>query len=133
MTAAQVLVEIVREHMMFRQSTNFVEVLIICRKSFKRTRKEKEKSRAVDVSDNRRTERMPRKCIICVSEDHMIAKFPKPAKDNEKRRNQVHLMKKVIVHATTAKITVTKRYMHLWHLCMAMTNVLVIVFVTVHN
>ena len=32
------------------------------------------------------------------------------------------LMKKVIVHATTAKIIVTIRYMHLWHECLAMTN-----------
>ena len=35
------------------------------------------------------------------------------------------LMKKVIVHATMAKITVTKIYMHLWHACLVMTNVLV--------
>ena len=31
-------------------------------------------------------------------------------------------MKKVIVHATTAKIIVTARYMNLWHECIAMTN-----------
>ena len=43
------------------------------------------------------------------------------------------LMKKVIVHATTAKITVTKRYMHLWHECMKMANVLVKHLVTVCN
>ena len=33
-------------------------------------------------------------------------------------------MKKVIVHATTAKITVTKRYMHLWHACLITMSVL---------
>ena len=44
---------------------------------FKRIRKEKEKARAGDVSDNRRTERTPRKFFRCGSEDHMIAKFPK--------------------------------------------------------
>ena len=43
------------------------------------------------------------------------------------------LMKKVIVHATTAKITVTKIYMHLWHVCMAMTNVQIKKLVTVRN
>ena len=32
------------------------------------------------------------------------------------------LMKKLIVHATTAKMIVTARYMHLWHKCLAMTN-----------
>ena len=51
-------------------------------KCFKRIRKEKEKACAVDVSSNRNTEHMPRKCFRCGSEDHMIAKFPKPPKDN---------------------------------------------------
>ena len=31
-------------------------------------------------------------------------------------------MKKAIVHATTAKILVTARYIHLWNECLAMTN-----------
>ena len=39
-------------------------------------------------------ERMPRKCFRYVSEDHMIAKYPKPPKDNEKRRKQVHFNEK---------------------------------------
>ena len=43
------------------------------------------------------------------------------------------LMKKVIVHSETAKITVTKRYMHLWNACLVMRNVLVEILVTVHN
>ena len=43
------------------------------------------------------------------------------------------LMKKVIVHSTTTKITVTERYMHLWHVCLAMMNVVAEVFVTVRN
>ena len=49
-----------------------------------RIRKEKEKSRAVDVTSNRKMERPPRICFRCGSEDHMIAKFPNPPKDNEK-------------------------------------------------
>ena len=35
-------------------------------------------------------ERPPWKCFRCGSEDHIIAKFPKPPKDNAKRRKQVH-------------------------------------------
>ena len=58
-------------------------------KCFKRIRKEKEKARAVDVSSNRQMERTPRKCFRCGSEDHMIAKFLKPPKDNEKLREQI--------------------------------------------
>ena len=54
-------------------------------KFFKRIRKEKGKSRAVDVLSNRKMERTPRKCFRCGSEDHIIAKCPKPPKDNEKR------------------------------------------------
>ena len=50
-------------------------------KCFKRNRQEKEKSSVVDVSDNRRTECTPRKCFGCGSEDHLIAKCPKPTKD----------------------------------------------------
>ena len=58
-------------------------------KCFKRIRKEKEKSRAVDASENRRTELTPRKYFRCGSEYHKIAKCPNPPKDNEKRRKQV--------------------------------------------
>ena len=32
------------------------------------------------------------------------------------------LIKRLTVHATTVKIIVTARYMHLWHKCIAMTN-----------
>ena len=64
-------------------------------KCFKRIRKEKDKARAVDVSSNRNLERPTRKCFRCGSEDHMIAKCPKPPKDNEKRRKQVHFNSKV--------------------------------------
>ena len=58
-------------------------------KCFRRIRKENEKARAVDVSSNRHMEHPPWKCFRCGSEDHMIAKFPKPPKYNEKRRKQV--------------------------------------------
>ena len=51
-------------------------------KCFKRIRQEKEKARAVGISSNRNLRRPPRKCFRCVSEYHMIAKCPKPPKDN---------------------------------------------------
>ena len=55
-------------------------------KCFKRIRQDKEKARAVGVSYNRNSERPPRKCFRFGYEDHIIAKCPKPPKDNEKRR-----------------------------------------------
>ena len=63
----------------------------------------------------------------------MIAKFPKPPKDNENGKGKYVLMKKVIVHATTAKIKMTIRYTHLWHKCLEMTNAKVKSMVTVCN
>ena len=39
-------------------------------------------------------ERTHRKCFRCGSEDHMIAKCPKPPKNNEKRQKQVHFNEK---------------------------------------
>ena len=43
------------------------------------------------------------------------------------------LMKRVIVHVTTEKTTMAIRYKHLWHVCLAMTNVQVKIMVTVRN
>ena len=57
-------------------------------KCFKRIRNETEKACAVDVLDNRRTERRPRKGFRCGSKDHMIEKCPKPPKYNEKRQSK---------------------------------------------
>ena len=51
-------------------------------KCFKKIRKEKEKVRAAGDSDNRQTERTPRKCFRFGSEDHLIEKCPKPPKEN---------------------------------------------------
>ena len=36
----------------------------------------------------------PRKCFRCVFEDHLLATFPNPPKDNDKRRNQVRFNEK---------------------------------------
>ena len=55
-------------------------------------------------SEKRRMERTPRKCFICGPEDKLVAKYPKPPRENEKWRNQVHFnYKRVIMHATTTK------------------------------
>ena len=62
--------------------------------NFKRIRQENEKSCAVGASDNRQTEQTPRKCFRCEFGDHLIAKFPKPPKDDEKRRKQLHFNEK---------------------------------------
>ena len=125
MTPAQVLVVIVKEHMPFRQSKKIWGTNHSAEKCFKRIRNEKEKARTVDNLDIRQMERTPRKCFICGSEDHIIAKCPKPPKENENGKSKYVLTKKAIMQATTAEITWTKIYMHLWHKCLAMTNVLV--------
>ena len=49
-------------------------------KCFKRILKEKGKSRLAGDSYNTRTERTPQKCFRCGSEEHLIAKCPKPPK-----------------------------------------------------
>ena len=52
------------------------------------------KARAAGASENRHTEQTPKKCFRCGSQDHLIAKFPKPPKDNNKWRKQVHFNEK---------------------------------------
>ena len=44
--------------------------------------------------DNRQTECMPRKCFRCGYEDHLISKFPKPPKKNDKGQNKVRFNEK---------------------------------------
>ena len=39
-------------------------------------------------------ERPPQRCFRCRSEYHMISKYPKPPKDNEKQKNQVRFNEK---------------------------------------
>ena len=63
-------------------------------KCFKSIRHEKEKARTFGASDNRQTERTSRKTFRCGSQDHLIAKFPKPPKDNEKRRKKIRFNEK---------------------------------------
>ena len=44
------------------------------------------KARSAGTLSNKHSDRPARKCFRCRSEDHLIAKFPKPPKDSEKRR-----------------------------------------------
>ena len=39
--------------------------------------------------DRQQTERIPRKCFICVSVDHLISKCPQPPEDNKERQKKV--------------------------------------------
>ena len=55
-------------------------------KCFKKIRKEKEKACSAGTSSKKNLNRQARKCFGCGSEDHLIAKCPKPPKDSEKRR-----------------------------------------------
>ena len=59
--------------------------------------------------------------------------FPSHQKITRNGKGKYVLMKKAIVHATTAKIKTAIRYTHLWHECLAMTNVQVKSMVTVRN
>ena len=55
-------------------------------KCLKKIRKENEKARSTGTLSNKNSDLPARKCFRCVSEDHLIAKCPKPPKDSEKRR-----------------------------------------------
>ena len=55
-------------------------------KCFQNIRKEKEKASSAVTSSNKNLYLPARKYFRCGSEDHMIAKCPKPPKESEKRR-----------------------------------------------
>ena len=64
-------------------------------KCFKKIRKENGNARSAGTSSNKNSDRPDRKCFRCGSEDHMIAKCPKPPKDSEKRRKSEKSKEKV--------------------------------------
>ena len=70
-----------------------------------------------DDLDKQQTERIPRKCFRCGYKDHLIAKLPKPPKDNKKQHNQVYISGKVIMHRIknlrTVIMIMIKVYMHI--------------------
>ena len=63
-------------------------------KCLKKIRKEKEKARSAGASSNKNSDCPARKCFRCGSEDHLIAKFPKPPKDGKKKRKKVSFKEK---------------------------------------
>ena len=87
--------------------------------------------------DKKCKEYTPRECFRCESEDHLISEFPKPLKENNKRKNQVRFIEKVNCASqkeyNNSKITATKIYINLWNVCLIMTNLLVGISVTVRN
>ena len=91
MTEAQVLVETEKEHTLSRQSANFVDLITILRKDVLKglDRKRRKLARLMFHLTDIRNVRLGN-----ALDDHMIEKFPKPPKDNEKRRNQVHFNEK---------------------------------------
>ena len=86
MTAVQVLVEILREQILFRKNVLFCGgANHSSEKWLKTIRNDKEKSCTAGDSDKKRTEGTPCKCFRCKSVDHLINKCPKPPKDNKKQ------------------------------------------------
>ena len=61
---------------------------------YKNIKKEKEKARSAGTSSNKNSDRPAQKCLRCGSEDHMIAKCPKPPKDSEKRHKSENIRKR---------------------------------------
>ena len=53
---------------------------------FQKYQKSKREARYDDTSSNKTSDCPAHKCFRCGSEDHLIAKCPKPPKDSEKRR-----------------------------------------------
>ena len=70
-----------------RQSAHIVDFLTILWKLFlKRTEKKKRNLVLLVLRHTKISDRPARKCFRCGSEDHLIAKCPKPPKDSKKRR-----------------------------------------------
>ena len=85
------------------------------------------------LHQKKNSDRPARKCFRCGSEDHLIAKCPKPPKDSEKRRKSDKSKKKVIVRKTTAMMTMTLNYTHLWHKYLLKTNTKIKIMAIVRN
>ena len=94
MTEVQVLVKIVREQILPRQNALFLEVLTILQKQIQKYKKGNGESLCGCGSEKLRTERTPRKCFRCGSEDKIIDECPKPPKDNKKKRRQFHFIER---------------------------------------
>ena len=102
-------------------------------KCFKGIRQEKEKLVRLVIPTTDKRNGHPENVLDVDMKTTYLKMFQIHQKIIRNGENKTVLMKKVIVHATTAKITAAKRYMNLWHVFLVMTNVLVGISVTVHN
>ena len=97
-----------------QKKCTFLEFLIaLHKKKIKSIRQEKEKARTAVDLDNRQTERTPRKCLDVDLKINSLQNFRSHLKRIRNGERKYVLLKKGNGHATTAKITVTKRYMHI--------------------
>ena len=115
-----------KEQTLFKKNTLFVEVLSTLQKNVSKRsdRKRKNLVRLVIWTTDERDVRHSNVLDV----DLKITKLKNiQSHQNRTRDGEIKyiLMEKVIVHATRVKITVTKRYMHLWHVCLVMMNILV--------
>ena len=138
MTSAQVVVKIVREKLLSRKSALFVEVPTILQKNVWKVSERKSKKLVRMVF---RTKNVQKARLVNVLDTYLnialllnVWSHPKIIRNGKIKYVSV---KEVIVHlrknVTTVIITTTKTYMHLWHVCLIMTNVLVEILVTAHN
>ena len=134
MKALQVLVEIVRDQIMFRKYALFVKVLTILQKNVSKglDRKKKKLARLMfhltEIWNVRLRNDLDVDLNITLLQN--VLSHQNIMRNGERK---YVLMKKVIVHATTAKIKMTIRYRNLWHKCLAMTSAKVKSMVTVRN
>ena len=56
---------------------------------FQKDKIKKDKARSAGASSNKNSDRPAWKCFRCVSEDHLIAKFPKPPKYGKNKNKKV--------------------------------------------
>ena len=126
--------KILREQILFRQSALFVEVPTILQKNVSKgsERKGKILVRLVIWKTYVWNVRL-RNDLDAYLKIIQLQNVQINQKRTRTDKRKYVLMKEVIVHATTAKITATKRYMHLLHVCMVMKNLLVEILVTVRN
>ena len=127
MAAAHVLVETIREKILFSKNALFVEVITTQQRFFFKDKK----------LDSEQNECSSCKCFRCGYIDNLIDKYPKPPKDNIKQLNIVCFNERgncaLQNNPRTVMVVTIKRYMHLWHVCLVMEKVLVEILVIVRN
>ena len=89
MLAVQVLEGTMREQILLRQNSLYVEVITILQIFKKNIRKYKDKSCAAGDLDKQRTKGPPRIYFRCGFVDILISKCPKPPKDKDKLQKKI--------------------------------------------